>query len=194
MRAPRSRLYAVLLCGLLPGSVAAQELAADELMRALAAAESSSATFVETKYSALLKTPYVTRGTLAYRRGVSLEKHVLSPYDERIVVQGDRVTIDNRSRGRKQSASTSSSPVLAALVEGIRATRSGDLAALERHFEVKVGGRREQWSMQLKPTGDETAKYVSSVVVSGAGGRITRVDVEEASGDRAVMEIREELK
>jgi outer membrane lipoprotein-sorting protein len=173
--------------------LAAQALAPAELMRELARVESSRATFVETRRSALLKEPLVLRGTLAYRRPSSIEKHVTDPYDERIAIEGDVLTLENR-RGRKLKTSVSGAPAVGALVEGIRATRAGDLAALERHFEVSVQGRRERWSMVLRPSAEEVARFVSTVTVSGAASRILRVEVEEAGGDRSVMEIQEELK
>lgn len=171
----------------------AQDLAIGELMRRLAAIESSSATFVETRHSALLKEPLVLRGTLTYRRPDSLERRVEQPYEERVSLEGDVLIIENR-RGRKLKTSVSGSPGIAALVAGIRATRAGDLAALERHFEVKVAGRAERWSMTLKPFDDEVARHVIAIVVSGAAGRIARVEVQEAGGDRSVMDIREEVK
>jgi len=173
--------------------LAAQALTSAELMRELAKVEASHATFVETKRSALLKEPLVTRGTLAYRRPASIEKHVLQPYNERFAIEGDVLTLENR-RGRKLKTSVSGAPGLAALVEGIRATRAGDLAALEHHYEVRVEGRRERWTLLLRPTADEVARHVASITVSGTGSRIVRVEIEEASGDRAVMEIQEELK
>lgn len=193
MPAPNSQLCAVaLIIGLLPCGLAAQTHTVSDLMRALASTESSRATFVETKYSALLKAPLVLRGTLSYRRPDSLEKHVLHPYDERIVLVGNTLTIEKRTQARKVTATVVSSPSTMAMVEGMRAVRAGDLAALERHFEVRVDGTRERWTMNLKPIGEETARYVSAVVVSGEEGRISQVAVEEASGDRAVMDIREE--
>jgi len=174
-------------------TAAAQDLAAGDLMRQLAAVESSRATFVETRHSALLKEPLVLRGTLTYRRPASLEKRVEQPYEERVAIDGDVLVIESR-RGRKLKTSVSGSPGIAALVEGIRATRAGDLPALERHFEVRVAGRAERWSMALKPIDDEVSRYVAAILVSGSAGRIARVEVQEAGGDRSVMEIREEAK
>ena len=172
---------------------AAQALAPGELMRRLAAVDRSQATFVETRHSALLKEPLVLRGTLTYRRPAWLEKRVEQPYQERVAIDGDVLTIENR-RGRKLKTSVSGSPGIAALVEGIRATRAGDLAALERHFQVSVSGRAERWSMALKPFDEEVSRHVAAIVVSGAAGLITRFEVQEAGGDRSVMDIREEVK
>src|SRR6185295_10868016 len=172
---------------------AAQALAPAELMRQLAQAESVQATFVETRYSTLLKEPLVLRGTLTYRRPAFLEKHVQQPYDERVALDGDVLTMQNR-RGRKLTTSASGSPAIAGLVEGIRATRAGDLAALERHFAILVDGQLERWSMSLKPTDADLARHVAAIVFSGSQNRIARVEVRETGGGRAVMEIDEEIK
>jgi outer membrane lipoprotein-sorting protein len=188
----RAALSLVAALGMHCGAAAA--FSAAELMQQLAAVASSHATFVETRHSALLKQPLVLRGTLAYRRPASIEKHVVEPYDERIAIDGDRLTYENSKRGRSFRTSVSGSPGLAALVEGIRATRAGDLAALEQHYQVSVSGAAERWSMTLKPADEEVARQVASITVSGGGSRISRVEVREAGGDRAVMEIREELR
>ena len=167
---------------------------ADELMRQLAAVQGSQATFVETRHSALLKEPLALRGNLTYRRPAFIEKHVLQPYDERITIDGDSLSLENRTRGRKLKTSVSGSPGIAALVEGIRATRAGELATLERHYAVQVEGSAARWSLTLKPLEDEVSRYVAAIVVSGAQNRISRVEVQEAGGDRAVMDIREEIE
>ena len=156
--------------------------------------ESSQAAFVETRHSALLKAPLVLRGNLTYRRPAFIEKHVLEPYDERIRIDGDSLSLENRTRGRKLKTSVSGSPGIAALVEGIRATRAGELATLQQHYAVRIEGGAERWSMTLKPLEEEVSRYVTAIVVSGARSRISRVEVQEAGGDRAVMDLREETK
>ena len=161
-------------------------------MQMLASVESAQARFVETRHSALLKAPLVLQGTLAYRRPDRVEKHVLAPYDERIIVEGGRLTVDNRTRNRKQVLAVSSAPGLAALVESIRATRAGDLPALQRHFALQVEGTRERWTLILRPLDAQVGDYVVSLALSGSGARIGQVTIEETSGDRSVMEIREQ--
>jgi hypothetical protein len=188
------RLAALSLAlGVWAQAAAAQALAPRDLMRQLAAVESSRATFVETRHSALLKEPLVLRGTLTYRRPASIERRVEQPYEERVAIDGDVLVIESR-RGRRLKTTVSGSPGIAALVESIRATRAGDLAALERHFEVRITGRAERWSMALQPVDEEVARHVAAILVAGAAGRITRVEVREAGGERSVMDIREEVK
>jgi len=77
------------------------------------------------------------------------------------------------------------------LIESIRATRAGDLAALQRHYDVQVDGTREEWSLTLKPLDSRVADYVSSIALAGSGPRVSRMVVHEAGGDRSVMEIEE---
>ena len=72
-------------------------------MRAFAGVQSARARFTETKQLALLKAPLVLTGTLTYQRPDRLEKHVLTPYDERIAIAGTEISVDNKSRGRTQT-------------------------------------------------------------------------------------------
>jgi outer membrane lipoprotein-sorting protein len=163
-----------------------------ELMQMLASVESANAKFVETRHSALLKAPLVLQGTLAYRRPDRVEKHVLSPYDERITVEGGRLTIENRTHQSKKSFAVSGAPGLAALIESIRATRAGDLPSLQRHYALHIEGSRERWTLTLKPLDAQVGDYVVALALSGSGARIGQVTVEETSGDRSVMEIHEQ--
>jgi len=176
----------------LPGTGAAATFAIGELMQMLASVESANARFVETRESALLKAPLVLQGTLAYRRPDRVEKHVQSPYDERITVEGGRLTLENRTHNRKKSVPVSGAPGLAALVESMRATRAGDLAALQRHYALQLEGTRERWTLRLRPLDAQVAGYLTSITLSGSGTRIGRIAVEEAGGDRSTMEIEEQ--
>jgi outer membrane lipoprotein-sorting protein len=171
---------------------AAPALSIGELMQMLASVESANARFTETRHSALLKAPLVLRGTLAYRRPDRVEKHVLTPYDERITVAGGRVTFENRTHSRRKTIAVSGAPGLAALIESIRATRAGDLPALERYYSLQIEGSRERWTLTLKPLDSQIADYVVSLELSGSGVRIGKVTIEETSGDRSVMEISEQ--
>ena len=174
-----------------PPATSSSALSSSELMQMLASVESANARFVETRHSALLKSPLVLQGTLAYRRPDRVEKHVQSPYDESITVEGGRLTLENRTRKQKKTIAVSGAPGLAALIESIRATRAGDLAALQRYYALQVEGSREQWTLTLKPLDAQIAGYVSSIALSGSETRIGRIMIEEASGDRSVMEIEE---
>ncbi len=194
MKARAELALVACVSGLLGCAAAAADLDKQVLMQLLASVERASARFVETRHSALLTAPLVSRGTLLYERPGRLEKQVSFPYDERIVLERGQMTIDNRTRGRKMTIAIASAPGIAGLVESIRATRAGDLGALERFYKVEVGGSRGEWWLRLRPHDRELAEYVNAVTVKGAGPRIERIEVDERSGDRTVMKINEELR
>lgn len=187
-----ARAAAALLAALVLATAAsAQDIDARGLMTMLASVESASATFVETRYSPLLKSPLVSRGTLSYRRPDFLEEHVQSPADERLVLQGAQLTVESASGKRSVTVPADSATGIAALIEGVRATRSGDLPALERNFDVQVTGSRERWRLRLLPRRADLAKYVEEIAIDGDADRMQRIEVSEASGDRTVMDIQE---
>ncbi len=177
----------------LGATASAEPIDAQGLMKMLASVESATASYVETRYSPLLKAPLVSRGTLSYRRPDRLEEHVESPRDERFVLRGERLTIENASGNRSVTVRADGAEGIAALIEGVRAARSGDLAALERDFHVTVSGMRERWQLQLLPRTPGLTKYVRGITISGSRARIERIEVLEASGDRTVMEVQETL-
>lgn len=193
---PRRRFEGFLgaACLLLSGAAMAGNFSAKELMALLATPRSATARFVETRYSALLKAPLVSRGTLAYQRPDRMVKHTEAPHEERIVLEAGRLSIESRSFGSETAASLGRNPSVAALVESIRATRAGDLAGLARYYEVSVSGSPSQWRINLVPRAPALAEYVESVTIAGVDARIARIEVREASGDRTVTEIEEELK
>ena len=162
-----------------------------DLMRMLGRVESAQARFTETKHLAVLDSPLVLKGTLAYVRPDRLEKHVLSPYDERTVVAGNMVVIEDRTHKRTTTLSLASAPAVLSLVESLRATLSGDLAALERHYILELQGERESWTLTLTPRTASVAAWVARVRLAGKARRLIRVEVEEAGGDRSVMLISE---
>ena len=169
----------------LPARAADFELPA--LMELLAAVPASKDSFSETKHSAVLSTPLLLKGTLSYARPDRLEKNVLAPYEERTVVAGSSVTMENRALQQTRTFSLASSSPLSAFVESMRATLAGDRAALERHYRVQLEGKAEAWTMTLVPREKKLASLVKRIQIAGARERLKRIEVEETSGDRSVM-------
>ena len=172
----------------------AAEPALVDLMRELASVPRARARFTETKHVALLKAPLTLTGTLSYERPDRLEKHVLAPYDERIAITGTQVTVENNTRGRTQNVSVASNPTLLALIESLRATLAGDLAALERHFEVTLERKVDQWTIALVPREPGTLALITRISLTGSGAQLRRIDIEEAGGDRSEMSIQDDTR
>jgi hypothetical protein len=170
-------------------AVAAQEWSLPQLMAGLASVRSSDKRFVEKKYSSLLAAPIEVRGTLKYVAPARLEKHASAPVEEALVVDRERLTLENKSKGVKRSLSLPEYPVVWAFVEGIRSTLAGDLDTLKRFYKVRLEGGQRQWSLRLEPIEPQMAELVQSIVIGGESDRILTIEITEASGDRSVMTI-----
>ena len=161
-------------------------------MKQLAGGGSSRVRFTETRHSALLKQPLVLTGTLAFERPDRLEKRVSTPFSEVVAIEGSRVSI-TRPGEAGRTLVVPAGPARA-LVESLRATLAGDLAALTRHFGVDVGGASDDWTMTLTPRDAALASTIVRVDFAGNGNRVRRIEVVEAGGDRTVTTIQDEVR
>ena len=180
-------LVAALLLG--PGLCLAQSWDLDVLMREMAAVPASRTRFVETRHLALLSRPLELKGSLTYERPNRLAKHVEAPFDELLTVNGEALSLVNKTKGEQRFLSLREQPALRALVESVRATLAGDRAQLERHYRVQFSGARDAWRLHLVPRDAQLRGYVESVTLSGAAARLQRIEALESSGDRSVMTI-----
>ena len=158
----------------------------DRIMQALGAQPAATARFTETRTSALLREPIRSTGTLAHGPGGRLEKHTTTPRDERLVVEGGTVTYQ-RADGERRSLRLADLPGVLAMIEGLRGTLAGDLAALRRHYRVELQGGYEAWKLFLLPRDAQMAELVSDVRIAGSRGDVREVEIREASGDRSVL-------
>jgi len=186
MRSP-ARWPALLLAAALAWPALAAEFELPALMEMLASVAGAKDNFTETRHSAMLNAPLVLKGSLVYARPDRLEKNVLAPYEERTVIDGNSVTIDNRTLKQKRTFSLASSGPVSALVESMRATLAGDRAALERHYSVQLDGRADAWTLSLAPREPKLAAMIKRIQIAGVRERVKRIEIEEASGDRSVM-------
>ena len=168
--------------------VQAQTWDLQSLMQEMSQVQKSDARFVEIRSIALLTQPVELKGTLSYERPQRLTKHVQSPVDETLSVDGDTLTM--RSASRQQVISLRKEPAAGALVASVRATLAGDLAELERHYKTELSGTRGSWTLRLVPREARVRRAVESITLGGTGVRLTKIDTLEANGDRSVMTIR----
>jgi outer membrane lipoprotein-sorting protein len=188
--ARRGALAALLAAAAGPASAA--EWGIEQLMQALAAVKSSQASFVEIRHVALLSTPLQSRGRLLYIAPDRLEKHMLSPRRESLVLKGDDLALESGDRKQRRMLRLDDQPVVRAFVESIRSTLAGDLATLSRHYAVKLEGSERQWRLTLTPGDAEVQQVVSEIRIAGSRDAIASVEFFEAGGDRSVMTITRE--
>jgi outer membrane lipoprotein-sorting protein len=160
----------------------------DRLMSTLAQNKSGHATFEETKYLSIATQPVESSGELEFVAPDHLEKTTVSPKPERLVVDGDKLTIERNQH--KYILSLARYPELAALIESIRATLTGNRNALERSYKVALAGQGDDWTLTLSPLDPHMSNVVSMITLDGTGDLLRTVSIQQADGDHSVMRLR----
>jgi hypothetical protein len=161
-------------------------------MTELGRVQHSSARFVERKFLKVLKSPLELSGTLTYDAPDRLVKRTLEPAGETLTVDDDRLVIERKDRGPSRTLRMEQYPIVWAFVESFRATLKGDLATLQRFYRVALEGGAQRWQLTLWPRDAKMSAFIESIVIGGGRGRVNRIEVREAQGDRSVMTILEE--
>jgi hypothetical protein len=160
-----------------------------QLMAELAQVQTSRARYSEVRHIAVLQKPLALSGALHYVRPSQVEKHQILPFREVIRVDGQQLSVERD--GKTRSITLNGAPLIAALVESLRATLAGDGAELERLYAVNVEGTKQRWTLRLTPREVEVAGIVKSIGIGGSGSRISRIEILEPGGDSSVMTIEE---
>ncbi|HUP95745.1 MAG TPA: outer membrane lipoprotein carrier protein LolA [Burkholderiales bacterium] len=163
----------------------------EQLMQRLAQVKNVQAKFVERKHLRILNAPLEFSGTLTYKAPGHLEKHTLLPKPQSLILDQDRLSIEDPTRKQRRTLKLQDYPVVWAFVESIRSTLAGDLQALNRFYKVDLEGSEIQWRLLLKPSEPAMQSLVTQIRISGARQSIRTIEIVEAEGDRSIMTITE---
>lgn len=184
-----SRRVTLLWAGLLLSvSSHAADWAMPELMNLLAQQKSGKASFVEKKYIGFLDKPLESSGELSFETPDRLEKRTLKPRAEAMLLDGDKLTVSMFEKKPLQLR-LQDHPAVAAMVESIRGTLSGDQAALETNYAVEFSGVPTKWQLTLTPVNRAVAKIVRQIQIGGTEANIKTIRFEQADGDRMEMTV-----
>jgi len=161
----------------------------EQLMQELARVKTAKGRFVERKHLAILTAPLESSGTLTYIAPDRLEKHTLSPRTESLLLERDRLTLESGEPKRRRTIRLEDYPVVGIFVESIRSTLAGDLALLNRLYEVALEGDEHKWRLVLKPSDPKMQAMVREIRIGGSRNWIGSIEFLEPGGDRSVMTI-----
>ena len=159
------------------------------LMQLLARHPTGRATFTETKTIALLDEPVVSSGELLYSPPDRLEKHTLQPEAESMIINGKNLTLVQG--GQRRELRLPQYPEVEALVAALRGALAGSQALLQSHYALALAGSECGWQLALTPLDEQMRRrWLRKVTIRGARGVVQSVEMEQADGDRSLMEIR----
>ena len=166
----------------------AGDWALPDLMHALAQKKQGKASFIEKKYIRILDKPLESSGELSFEAPLRLEKRTLKPRPESMLLDGDKLTVTLYEKQPLQLR-LQDYPDIAALVESIRGTLSGDQATLEKNYAIEFSGVPSKWQLRLTPVQKALVKVVRQIHIGGADANIKTIAFDQADGDRIEMTI-----
>ncbi len=159
-----------------------------QLMAALAATRSATASFTERDTSPVLSAPLISMGTLTYVAPGYLSKQTATPVSSLFTLRNGQVTL--MEGGATRQFALDEDPRIAGLVEAIRGTLAGDLPALQRYYSLTLTGSAAAWRLRLVPRNPALAAFVQSVAIGGSQGQVTSIDTLSTDGAESRMSIR----
>jgi hypothetical protein len=161
----------------------------DSILASLAKRRHGHALYSEQIDSALFKRPLHTSGELLFDAPDRLEKKILQPAAEDLLVEGDVLTI---ARGKHRTTMRLSDyPQLSPFLNGLRATLAGDRAMLEKNFHLAVKASGSDWELTLQPLPGEIKPVYERIQIRGVDGSVQSVTLERATGERTTITLSE---
>jgi outer membrane lipoprotein-sorting protein len=171
------------------GPAAEGPLSLPRLIAGLARETSTTVRFSEERRLQYLTEPLFLEGTLSFEPPGRLEKQVLRPKREKMIVDGNLLIIESNRENPPVRVLLSDHPVLDAFVIAFRAILKGDHETLERIYTTALEGGEAAWLLRLTPRARQLREAVSEVRIAGGTTEITSIEVIEVDGDRSIYTI-----
>lgn len=136
--------------------------------------------FREERHNQLLKEPLILSGYLEYLENGLLRKVVESPFQETLLISGEKIEIVRDGETKTLSARHSRS--LRAMLEGIEAILAGQEQQLLAAFSSDLTGTTDAWNLLLTPRSNRIAKQLVGLQVGGDADAVTSIRID-LSGD-----------
>lgn len=141
--------------------------------------------FDQTKNLAGMKKPLLSNGRFCVVKGKGVLWRTLKPFpntlrltrDEIVHLQGERVAM-------RMDAKTE--PVVRMINSVLFSLLGGDLAQLDKMFEVDGTADKDSWQVALKAREPALAKAIGAINLEGAA-YVKRIEMNEASGDKTTI-------
>lgn len=142
------------------------------------------ARFEQVQHRTILSQPLTSTGTLVFARPNQVRWEVDKPARSVFVMNGTQVGTAMPDLGHRESIDLGASPEAARFVQGLMVWLGGDLAQVQRDYDV-VWVPGPPPSVVLTPRGPTLVRLLKSITLTleGTPARIQRVVLVEPSGD-----------
>ena len=149
----------------------------DELSEKSQALRELSGTFEQIRHIEGVPLPLVSQGKFYYHRQQGIQWQTLAPVSNEIIIREDGLyTLSSQDEEPIQSGH-------AVMAEILLSIFSGNLAALQQHFEIEEkDGEQQGWVLQLTPLNHGLANYLRLIEIDGQD-YAEEIRLIEASGN-----------
>ena len=167
------------------GAPAAWALDLATVAAQLAQRKGGEARFTEERFVSGFDSPLRASGTLSFTAPDRFARVTTEPRAESMVVDGNSLVL--KRGGRSRQMALDAVPEVAALIEAVRGTLTGNAVTLDKHFKVTAEGSAAQWTLTLVPRDDRLATQVREIKIAGLAGDVRSVELWLSGGDRSLM-------
>ena len=165
---------------------AADPAALTAFLESLAPAPAGPIPFVEKRMSALLTAPLELRGELTLGRDGTIDKRVITPIEERIVISAGSLQIERD--GKIRTMQLGRDRRWQAFHAGMTGLLRQDVQALTRVFVVTLEQTSTSWTMRLVPRESAGKKLVTSITATGRGSQLLALRMDQGTDEWQEMQ------
>jgi outer membrane lipoprotein-sorting protein len=177
-----------MMSALVVWALAASPMELSQAVRAqLVDAPSIRGTFEQEKRVKGFKRPLVSKGDFVVAKGHGVRWHTLTPFDSVLLVRRDDIS-SKQGDTEVFHLDAAKEPTVRVVNTVLFSLLAGDLAVLERHFEVKGEAGPKGWTLELTPKSDGLKKVLKRIAMTG-DRFVRRLELSEASQDVTVIRI-----
>lgn len=133
------------------------------------------------------KRPLVSKGDFVVAKGRGVRWHTQAPFDSVLLVRRDDIS-SKQGDVEVFRLDAAKEPTVRVVNTVLFSLLAGDLAVLERHFEVKGEAGPKGWTLELLPKTDGLKKVLKRIAMTG-DRFVRRLELSEASQDVTVIRI-----
>jgi outer membrane lipoprotein-sorting protein len=153
---------------------AAHDPAWQDIFARLAPDKNRLSAFEERRYFSFRKTPVVLTGEIRIVPSRGLSLHYLTPESHIVIVDDQGLLLrDDQGRQRAVPADSRAQAATGTLVDVLRF----NLPQLQKNFELRGRHDASGWTLTLAPRDPALAGGLTSLVVSGEGGRLRKIEL-----------------
>lgn len=158
---------------------------ASDLLRELAENRPAELFFEEERDVRMVESTMHLEGWVRFEPPDTLIREVREPFDQRLVIAGEHVTVIEDGRVEQQ-LHRDDDPGLDVLVRFLMALHGRGIEDLESHFEMVHEGDADGWRVTLKPSGRAERRRIRQIILRGADAWLETVEIQETNGDNTL--------